>query len=126
LEELKVFWHNYGVRNEGIIVKPSFKLILSKLLTWNETGFYEFTPLGKIPVGALSLRLFNEVQEPLLLEKLAKLEQAVVRAKLINSKYFLEQFADLRIYRAQLKRILESNLYFLQIKRVGNSCIKSV
>jgi len=116
LEELKVFWHNYGVRNEGIIVKPSFKLILSKLLTWNEDGFYEFTQLGKIPVGGLPLRLFNEVQEPLLLEKLAKLEQAVVRAKLINSKYFLEQFADLRIYRAQLKRIIESNLYFLQIK----------
>jgi hypothetical protein len=42
--------------------------ILSKLLAWNEGGFYEFTPLGKIPVGALSLRLFNEVQEPLLLE----------------------------------------------------------
>jgi hypothetical protein len=53
LEELKVFWLNYGVRNEGIFVKPSFKLILSKLLAWNEGGFYEFTPLGKIPVGAL-------------------------------------------------------------------------
>jgi hypothetical protein len=116
LEELKVFWKNYGVNNEGIIVKPSFKLVLSKLLAWNEGGFYEFTPLGKIPVGALSLELFNEVQEPLLLEKLAKLEQAVIRAKLINSKYFPEQFADLRIYRAQLKRILENNLYFLQIK----------
>jgi len=116
LEELKVFWENYGVSNEGIIVKPSFKLILSKLLAWNEGGFYEFTQLGKIPVGALSLGRFNEVQEPLLLEKLAKLEQTVVRAKLINSKYFPEQFADLRIYCAQLKRILESNLYFLQIK----------
>ena len=90
LEELKVFWENYGVSNEGIIVKPSFKLILSKLLAWNEGGFYEFTQLGKIPVGALSLGRFNEVQEPLLLEKLAKLEQTVVRAKLINSKYFPE------------------------------------
>ena len=116
LEELKVFWLNYGMRDEGIFVKPSFKLILSKLLAWNEGGFYEFTPLGKIPVGALSLRLFNEVQEPLLLEKLVKLEQAAERAKLINSQYFPERFADFRIYRAQLKRILESNLYFLQIK----------
>ena len=116
LEELKVFWKNYGVRNEGIFVKPSFRLILSKLLTWNEDGFYEFTPLGKIPVGALSLELFNEVQEPLLLEKLAKLEQAVQRAQLINSQYLQERLADFRIYRAQLKRILESNLYFVQIK----------
>ncbi len=116
LEELKVFWLNYGVRNEGIFVKPSFRLILSKLLAWNEGGFYEFTPLGKIPVGALPLRLFNEVQEPKLLEKLAKLEQQRQRAQLINSKYLPEKLADFRIYRAQLKRILESNLYFLEIK----------
>ena len=116
LEELKVFWKNYGASNEGIFVKPSFKLILSKLLAWNEGGFSEFTPLGKIPVGPLSLELFNEVQERLLLEKLAKLEQAAERAKLINSKYFPEKLADFRIYRAQLKRILESNLYFLEIK----------
>jgi hypothetical protein len=116
LEELKVFWNNYGVRNEGIIVKPSFRLILSKLLAWNEGGFYEFTPFGKIPVGALPLRLFNEVQEPSLLEKLANLEQQRQRAQLINSKYLPEKLADFRIYRAQLKRILESNLYFLEIK----------
>ena len=116
LEELKVFWLNYGVRNEGIFVKPSFKLILSKLLAWNEGGFYEFTPFGKIPVGALSLRLFNEVQEPKLLEKLAKLEQAAQRAQVINSQYLSEKAADFRIYRAQLKRILLNNLYFLQIK----------
>jgi hypothetical protein len=86
------------------------------LLAWNEGGFYEFTQLGKIPVGALPLRLFNEVQEPLLLEKLSKLEQAAQRTQLINSKYLLEKQADFRIYRAQLKRILESNLYFLEIK----------
>jgi hypothetical protein len=125
LEELKVFWNNYGVRNEGIIVKPSFKLILSKLLAWNEGGFYEFTPLGKIPVGALPLRLFNEVQEPKLLEKLAKLEQAAQRAQLINSKYLPEKLADFRIYRAQLKQILESNLYFLEIK-VGRKLLYKI
>lgn len=34
----------------------------------------------------------------------------------MNSKYFPEKLADGRIYRAQLKRILESNLYFLEIK----------
>jgi hypothetical protein len=125
LEELKVFWLNYGVRNEGIFVKPSFRLILSKLLAWNEGGFYEFTPLGQIPVGALSLGLFNEVQEPLLLEKLAKLEQAAQRAQLINSQYLSEKVADLRIYRALLKRILLNNLYFLQIK-VGRKLLHKI
>jgi hypothetical protein len=125
LEELKVFWKNYGLRKEGIIVKPSFRLILSKLLAWNEGGFYEFTQLGKIPVGALPLSLFNEVQEPLLLEKLSKLEQAAQRAKLINSQYFPERFADFRIYRAQFKRILESSLYFLEIK-VGRKLLHKI
>jgi hypothetical protein len=125
LEELKVFWLNYGVRNEGIFVKPSFKLILSKLLAWNEGGFYEFTPFGKIPVGALSLRLFNEVQEPKLLEKLAKLEQAAQRAQVINSQYLSEKAADFRIYRAQLKRILLNNLYFLEIK-VGRKLLHKI
>lgn len=116
LEELKVFWNNYGIENYEICVKPSLKLILSKLLTWNSRGCYEFTNLGKIPVGALSLSLFNEVQEPLLLEKLYKLDQAAERAKIINSRHLPERVADLRIYRAQYKRILENKLYFLEIK----------
>ena len=125
LEELKVFWLNYGVTNEGIFVKPSLRLILSKLLTWNEGGFYEFTQLGKIPVGALPLGLFNKVQEPLLLEKLSKLEQAAERAKLINSRHKVERVADLRIYRAQLKRILESTLYFLEVS-IGRKILHKI
>ncbi|MEQ9668192.1 competence protein CoiA family protein [Coleofasciculus sp. G2-EDA-02] len=106
LEELKVLWKNYGVENYEIFVKPSLKLILSKLLTWNERGCYEFTNFGKIPVGALPLSLFNEVQEPLLLKKLSQLEQAAERAKIINSRYLPERVADLRLYGAQYKRIL--------------------
>jgi hypothetical protein len=111
--------------NEGIIVKPSLRLILSKLLAWNEGGFYEFTQLGKIPVGALSLELFNKVQEPLLLEKLSKLEQSAERAKLITSRHKVERIADLRIYCAQLKRILESTLYFLEV-RIGRKILHKI
>jgi hypothetical protein len=116
LEELKVFWQNYGVRNEGIFIKPSLRLVLSKLLTLNSQGFYEFTDLGKIPVGGLPLALFDEVQEPLLLDKLLQLEGIAERARLINSRHLIERVADLRIYRAQLKSILERSLYFLEIK----------
>ena len=47
------------------------------------------------------------------------------RAKLMNSKYFPERFADFRIYHAQLKRILESNLYFLEIK-VGRKLLHKI
>ena len=125
LEELKVFWKNYGIRDYEICVKPSLKLILSKLLTWNERGCYEFTSLGKIPVGALSLSLFNEVQEPLLLKKLTELDQAAERARLINSRHLPERMADLRIYRAQYQRILENKLYFLEIK-VGKKLLHKI
>jgi hypothetical protein len=116
LEELKGFWNNYGMSNEGIFIKPSLKLILSKLLILNEAGLYEFTDLGKIPVGALSLELFNKVQSPLILDKLSSLKGMAERAKLINSRHKVERVADLRIYQAQLKRILESNLYFLEVR----------
>ncbi len=61
------------------------------------------------------MELFNEVQEPLLLDKLLKLEGAAQRAKLINSRHLIERVADLRIYSAQLKRILECSLYFLEV-----------
>jgi hypothetical protein len=102
LEELKVFWHNYGAINESIFVKPSWRLVSSKLLTWNgeQGGFYEFTSLGKIPVGALSLRLFNEVQEPLLCKQLTQLEQKAERAQLASLSTLPERLADLQIYRA--------------------------
>jgi hypothetical protein len=125
LEELKVFWNNYGVENYEICVKPSLRLILSKLLVWNSRGCYEFTNLGKIPVGALSLSLFNEVQEPLLLKKLSELEQAAERAKIINSRHFTERMADFRIYGAQYKRILAHKLYFLEIK-VGKKVLHKI
>lgn len=56
------------------------------------------------------------MQSPLLLEKFSKLEQAAERARIINSKFLTERVADFRIYGAQLKRILECQLYFLEIK----------
>ena len=115
----------YGIRNENICVKPSLRLVLSKLLICNEQGFYEFTNLGKIPVGALSMTLFNQVQEPLLLDKLLQLEGAAQRAKLINSRHLIERVADLRIYRAQLKRIWERCLYFLEVK-VGRKTLHKI
>ncbi|MEO9127008.1 MAG: hypothetical protein ABI262_20340 [Microcoleus sp.] len=73
LQQLKTIWNRYGSKNKGIPnreVDPIF--IKENLLEENEYRLlskYQFTKLGKIPVGALSLMLFNQVQEPLLLEK---------------------------------------------------------
>ena len=85
LEQLKKLWHRHKSHNNGINrleILPAFTR--EKLLEYNQnlnatggSGAYQFTQLGKIPVGALSLTLFNEVQSPLLLQKLASFEAAI-------------------------------------------------
>ena len=77
--------------------------------------FYQFTDLGKIPVGALPLALFNKVQEPLLLSDLASLEGSVENAEAAGLSCLSQLRADLLIYRAQLRRILVNSLYFLEV-----------
>ncbi|MGE5657250.1 MAG: GIY-YIG nuclease family protein, partial [Actinomycetota bacterium] len=80
---------------------------------------YQFTNLGKIPMGALPLALFNQVQEPLLLAELARLEREATTAQRANLSCLNERLADLRIYRAQFRRILLNSLYFLEVKADG-------
>ena len=119
LGQLKLKRKEYGLNSYPI----SYELIPSSLI---KTGLlqknvylippgYEFTPLGKIPVGALEFALFNEVQEPLLLKKLLKLELAFNHALHKNTPDLPHRLTDLKLYRAQLKRILSCTLYFLEI-----------
>jgi hypothetical protein len=78
------------------------------------------TDLGKIPVGALPLALFNSVQEPCCCQRLASLEGSVEIAVAAGLSCLEERRADLQIYRAQLRRILVNSLYFLEVKADGN------
>lgn len=120
LGQLKLLWKEYGLNSYPI----SYELIPSGLI---KAGMlqknvylippgYEFTSLGKIPVGGLEFALFNEVQEPLLLKKLLKLELAFNHALHKNAPDLPYRITDLKLYRAQLKRILSCTLYFLQIQ----------
>ena len=117
--QLKLLWKEYGLNSYPI----SYELIPSSLI---KTGLlqknvytvppgYEFTPFGKIPVGALEFALFNEVQEPLLLKNFLKLELAFNHALHKNALDLPHRLTDLELYRAQLKRILSCTLYFLEI-----------
>lgn len=120
LQALKVLWKEYGIPRYPIPKSLiNFRLILRGLLaetSENLPGHYEFTPLGKIPVGALPLAQFNQVQEPLLLEELAKYERSAELAQVASFSCRDERLADLQIYRAQLRRILQKSLYLLEIK----------
>ena len=119
LEHLQKLWWRYGCNNRKISrsnVLPAF--LNEELLEYNDFmgrgGGYQFTKLGKIPVGALSLMLFNSVQEPLLLEKLDELEEAATQAYDRDSPLTTQCLSDLRIYRASLQKILLNNLYYLE------------
>src|SRR4028118_1736180 len=125
LEQLKVLWKEYGVQKRSIPKDlVNFRWQLKGLLESEGDRFYQFTDLGKIPVGALPLALFNKVQEPLLLSELMKLEGSVEMAKAAGLYCLDERRADLLIYRTQLRRILINSLYFLEVKADGNCFYK--
>ncbi|MEG4581579.1 GIY-YIG nuclease family protein [Microcoleus sp. MON1_C5] len=121
LEQLKVLWKEYGAQDYAIPKDlVNFRWQLKGLLESEGDRTYHFTDLGKIPVGALPLVLFNQVQEPLLVSELASLENSVEIALSAGLSCLEERRADLLIYRSQLRRILVNSLYFLEVKADGN------
>ncbi|MEG4838271.1 GIY-YIG nuclease family protein [Microcoleus sp. B9-D4] len=121
LEQLKVLWKEYGAQKRSIPKDlVNFRWQLKGLVESEGSRSYQFTDLGKIPVGALPLALFNKVQEPLLVSELASLEGSVEIAEAAGLSCLEERRADLLIYRAQLRRILVNSLYFLEVKADGN------
>ncbi|HEY9801537.1 MAG TPA: GIY-YIG nuclease family protein [Leptolyngbyaceae cyanobacterium] len=119
LKQLKLLWSEYGAKNYPIsydLVFPGLLKagVLRKNIYLNSSG-YEFSDLGKIPVGALDFQGFNAVQEPLILKKLLKLELALQHAQHKNTLDLAYRLTDFKLYRAQLKRILSCTLYFLEI-----------
>lgn len=134
LEQLQKLWHRHKSHDNGIHsleLMPAFTR--ENLVKHNQhlngcsgSGAYEFTDLGKIPVKALSLLRFNFVQEPLILQKLSQLEAAVFnnQGEVISEPELSFRLTDLRIYSAQIRKILLSTLYYLEIKVDGQILYK--
>jgi hypothetical protein len=119
LADLQRYWHTYGVPGRSVPVGDHHPLVRRELLVWNRwrgRGGYEFTKLGQIPVGALSLRLFAAVQEPLIMQRLAQLETTATTAWQGQLPTWEQDLIDLRIYRAQLQRVLAVSLYFCAVR----------
>lgn len=126
LEQLKKLWHRHKSHNNGIHsleLMPAFTR--ENLVKFNQylnsgvgRGAYQFTDLGKIPVKALSLSRFNFIQEPLILQKLTQLEAAVFsnQGMVLPEPELSFCLTDLRIYSAQLRKVLLSTLYYLEVK----------
>lgn len=125
LEQLKILWKEYGSKgykvSRSLVPRRFVWLGLLQGVEFRDSSDYKFTLLGKIPIGELSLKLFNQVQEPMLLEKLSELEQKAEHAKDINSLFLCERLTDLRLYCAQLKKVLLNALYFLEVEADGQT-----
>lgn len=96
----------YYLEGHGLLSESDYK-----------PGWFDLTKKGKVVLGQLSLDLFNQFQEPLILARHEKIEENACRAKSdMDRQVYL---TDLRLYRTQMRRILTSALYFLQIGNTG-------
>lgn len=140
LRSLLDTWEKRKSNNPPIYYYGSY-LEEKGLAKWNSyrfrgEGIYEFTKLGKIAVGGLSLMLFNQVQEPRIIEKLTEIEDEIGERKEFLANYSIhpllgtsrkvqkqelqEIIIDYKIYLLQYRRILTNSLYFLEIQVDGD------
>ncbi len=129
LEELKQLWHRHKSHNNGIDrleILPAFtreNLVETSQNLNAVTGrkAYYFTKLGQIPVGALPLSAFSSVQEPQVEQKLAHLEAAIFdnSGSVLPLEELRIRLADLRIYVAQMRKVLLASLYYLKVQADG-------
>jgi hypothetical protein len=129
LEQLKKLWHRHKAHNNGIDcleILPAFtreNLVEQSQNINAGTGrkAYQFTDLGLIPIGVLSLASFNPLHESLIEQKLTQLEAAIFDNKgaVVPQKQLSIRLTDLRIYSAQMRIILLASLYYLKVQAEG-------
>ncbi len=134
LEELKKLWHRHKSHNNGIDrleILPAFtrENLLETSPNLNAVtgrGAYQFTNLGLIPVGELSLASFNPLHESLIEQKLIQLEAAIFDNKgaVLRRNELSIRLTDLRIYSAQMRKILLASLYYLKVQADGKILYK--
>ena len=134
LGQLKKLWHRHKSHENGIDrleILPAFtrENLVEQSQNFNAaTGrkSYQFTKLGQIPVGTLPLSAFNCVQEPLIEQKLAHLEAAIFdnSGSVLPFEELRVRLTDLRIYVAQMRKILLSSLYYLKVLADGKILYK--
>ena len=129
LEQLKKLWHRHKSHNNGIDrleILPAFtreNLVEQSQNINAGTGrkAYQLTNLGLIPVGELSLASFNPLHESLIEQRLTQLEAAIFDNKgaVLPQKELRVRLTDLRIYGAQMRKVLLSSLYYLKVQADG-------
>ncbi len=134
LEQLKKLWHRHKAHDNGIDrleILPAFtreNLVETSPNISDATGrnTYQFTNLGLIPIGVLPLALFNPLHESLIEQKLTQLETAIFTnsGSVLPRKELRFRLTDLRIYCAQMRKVLLSSLYYLKVQADGKILYK--
>ncbi len=129
LEQLKKLWHRHKAHDNGIDcleILPAFtreNLVETSpnINAVTRRNVYQFTHLGLVPVGVLPLTLFNPLHESLIEQKLTQLEAAIFTnsGSVLPCNELQIRLTDLRIYCAQMRKILLSSLYYLKVKADG-------
>lgn len=115
-----LLWHG-GTR---ISKKMFFRLAEKGIFSSRGYG-YSLTKLGKIACGDLSIFLFSQIQENLIIEKYQKLKDDVQVAYQQNVSNKNDLLRDFQIYREQAKRVLNQSLYLLRVI-VNNAAIYKI
>jgi len=134
LEQLRKLWHRHKSHWLGIDrleILPAFtreNLLERSPASSIATGrnVYQFTSLGLIPIGALPLAQFNPLHESQIEQKLAHLEASIFgnSGSLLPPGELQVRLTDLRIYCAQMRKILLSSLYYLKVQADGKVLYK--
>ena len=132
LETLSSLWNGSG-RSYSYTRHSFDSLVHRGYIQFNSfigrSGDHEFTKIGKIPVGGLSVPLFADIQQEKLLESLSKFERDAWHRLNPDPAFcdllFLERLGDYRLYRAQLQRLLSKHLYYLEVK-TADTCLYKI
>ncbi len=129
LEQLQKLWYRHKSHENGIDhleILPAFTRedlveISPNINAGTGRKAYQFTKLRQIPVGALPLAAFTCVQELLIEQKLAHLEAAIFdnSGSVLPREELRIRLADLRIYVAQMQKILLASLCYLKVQADG-------
>ena len=139
LRELERLWHdsNHGKQKVCPQIRPGPLTkagCLQRSGARSPSGSYKFTNRGKIPFGGLPLKLFATEQDILVgqreLALSARIAKALGQGTMQRRQYqrcdlsIQQPLTDLRLYRAQLRRVLGLSLYYLKVTADGERLYK--
>ena len=117
-ETLTAVHGNGNFSSSDVQVLESLEFVKYNQFARNGRGDWETTHKGRIPFGDATLSAFADVQRELVVSKHTQLLYSVELAEKYDHLDLKTAVTDLRLYRAQLARLLGLSLYLMEIATV--------